>query len=109
MFPLNETQSKLTKLAQAIPADKYTPGRDVITDLDHIVTPNGVQESFIATLGGARQYVSVRGSYRRNPILIYIHGGPASIEGPMSWGFQRPWEDFFTVVEWDQRAAGKSF
>ncbi|HKD24037.1 MAG TPA: alpha/beta hydrolase [Rhizomicrobium sp.] len=89
--------------------DKYTPGRDVITDLDRIVTPNGVQESFIATLGGARQYVSVRGADRRNPILLYIHGGPASVELPLSWGFQRPWEDFFTVVEWDQRAAGKSF
>jgi proline iminopeptidase len=92
-----------------IPADKYSPGREVIANLDHIATPNGIQESFIATLGGARQFVSVRGSDKRNPILIYIHGGPASIEAPMSWAFQRPWEDFFTVVEWDQRAAGKSF
>jgi len=93
----------------SVSADKYTPGRDVITDLDRIVTPNGVQESFIATLGGARQYVSVRGSDRRNPILLFIHGGPAAVEGPLAWGFQRPWEDYFTVVEWDQRAAGKSF
>jgi proline iminopeptidase len=92
-----------------IPADKYSPAREVIANLDHIVTPNGVQESFIATLGGAREYVSVRGSDRRNPILIYIHGGPASIEAPMSWAFQRPWEDYFTVVEWDQRGAGKSY
>ncbi|HUO92165.1 MAG TPA: alpha/beta hydrolase [Rhizomicrobium sp.] len=92
-----------------IPVDKYTPGRDLVTALDRIVTPNGVQECFIATLGGARQYVSVRGSDRRNPILLYIHGGPASVELPLSWSFQRPWEDYFTVVEWDQRAAGKSF
>jgi pimeloyl-ACP methyl ester carboxylesterase len=28
---------------------------------------------------------------------------------PLSWTFQRPWEDFFTVVEWDQRGAGKTF
>src|SRR3546814_14739957 len=28
---------------------------------------------------------------------------------PMAWAFQRPWEDFFTVVQWDQRGAGKSF
>jgi len=26
-----------------------------------------------------------------------------------SWTFQRPWEDFFTVVQWDQRGAGKTF
>lgn len=93
----------------AIPPDAYSPGRALVADLQSIVTPRGVQESFVATLGGARQYVSVRGADRRNPILLYIHGGPASVELPISWSFQRPWEDFFTVVEWDQRAAGKSF
>lgn len=92
-----------------IPADTYSPGRALVSDLDRIVTSNGVQESIIATLGVARQYVSVRGADRGNPILLYIHGGPASVELPISWSFQRPWEDFFTVVQWDQRAAGKSF
>ena len=28
---------------------------------------------------------------------------------PFAWSFQRPWEDFFTVVQWDQRGAGKSY
>ena len=92
-----------------IAADNYSPGRALVGDLDRIVTPHGVQESFIATLGGARQYVSVRGADRANPIILYVHGGPASFELPISWSFQRPWEDFFTVVQWDQRAAGKSF
>jgi proline iminopeptidase len=92
-----------------IPADAYSPGRALVADFDRIVSPRGVQESFVATLGGARQYVSVRGADRRNPILLYIHGGPASVELPISWSFQRPWEDYFTVVQWDQRAAGKSF
>lgn len=27
---------------------------------------------------------------------------------PLSWTFQRPWEDYFTVVQWDQRGAGKT-
>jgi proline iminopeptidase len=92
-----------------IPADSYSPGRALVADLNRIVTPNGVQESFIATLGGARQYVSVRGADRANPIILFVHGGPASVELPLSWSFQRPWEDSFTVVQWDQRAAGKSF
>ncbi len=102
-------QSKVEPVSPGIPEDRYTPGRVLVTDFDRIVTPRGVQESFVATLGGARQYVSVRGADRRNPILLYVHGGPASVELPISWSFQRPWEDFFTVVEWDQRAAGKSF
>ena len=33
-----------------------------------IVTPNGVQESFVATLGGARQAVSVRGADRAKQV-----------------------------------------
>jgi pimeloyl-ACP methyl ester carboxylesterase len=53
--------------------------------------------------------VNVRGSDRKNPILIFVHGGPAAPEMPVSWAFQRPWEDYFTVVEWDQRGAGKSY
>lgn len=28
---------------------------------------------------------------------------------PIAWAFQRPWEDFFTVVQWDQRGAGRSY
>ena len=90
-------------------ADIYAPGRAIVADLDRIVTPNGVQETFEAVLGGARQVVNVRGADRGNPILIYIHGGPGAVEMPFGWAFQRPWEDFFTVVQWDQRGAGRSY
>ena len=89
--------------------DPYAPGRALITDLDRIVTPRGVQETFEVTLGGARQVVNVRGADRNNPILIYVHGGPGAVEMPFAWAFQRPWEDFFTVVQWDQRGAGRSY
>ncbi|MBA3895784.1 MAG: alpha/beta hydrolase [Sphingomonadaceae bacterium] len=96
--------------AQTAPdGDVYTPGRALVTDIDRIVTPNGVQESFVATLGGARQVVSVRGADRANPILLFIHGGPGSPEMHIAWSFERPWEDYFTVVQWDQRGAGMSF
>lgn len=60
-------------------------------------------------LGGARQVVNVRGADRANPVLLFIHGGPGAVEMPIAWSFQRPWEDFFTVVQWDQRGAGRSY
>lgn len=97
-------------LAQTGPADDpNAAGRAIVADIQRVVTPNGVQETFEATLGGARQVVNVRGADRRNPILIFVHGGPAAVEMPIAWAFQRPWEDYFTVVQWDQRGAGRSF
>ena len=91
------------------PADVFAPGRAIVADIGLVVTPRGVQESFEVTLGGARQAVSVRGADRANPILIFVHGGPGSPEMHIAWSFQRAWEDYFTVVQWDQRGAGKSF
>lgn len=78
--------------------DPHSEGRQIIADIGRIVTPNGVQETFEMTLGGTRQVVNVRGSDRNNPLLIFIHGGPGAVEMPIAWSFQRPWEDFFTVV-----------
>lgn len=89
--------------------DVYARGREIVADINRIVTPNGVQETFEATLGGARQVVNVRGADRGNPILVFVHGGPGAVEMPVAWSFQRPWEDYFTVVQWDQRGAGRSF
>ncbi|APR54181.1 alpha/beta fold hydrolase [Sphingomonas koreensis] len=95
--------------ATAKPDDPYAPGREIIADIGRIVAPNGVQETFELTLGGARQVVNVRGADRDNPILLFIHGGPGAVEMPIAWTFQRPWEDYFTVVQWDQRGAGRSY
>lgn len=89
--------------------DAYAPARAIVADIGKIVTPNGVQETFEVTLGGARQIVNVRGSDRANPILIFVHGGPGAVEMPFAWAFQRPWEDVFTVVQYDQRGAGRSY
>jgi proline iminopeptidase len=95
-------------LAQtATPAQSPDP-RAVIAAAQ-AVAPGGIQELQAVELGGVKQWISVRGNDRSNPILLFIHGGPGSPMMPESWTFQRPWEDFFTVVQWDQRGAGKSF
>ncbi len=99
----------VTAPAQAQGDDAYAPARAIVADLNRIVTPNGVQETFVATLGGAKQVVNVRGADRDNPILLFVHGGPGAVEMPFAWAFQRPWEDVFTVVQYDQRGAGRSY
>ena len=89
------------------PADPYAPAKAIVADVNRIVTPNGVQENLVVTLGGARQAINVRGADRNNPILVFVHGGPGAVEMPFAWAFQRPWEDVFTVVQYDQRGAGR--
>ncbi len=91
------------------PADPYAPAKEIIREARRIVTPNGVEETFTIRLGGVQQVVNVRGNDRNNPLLLFVHGGPGAVEMPFAWHFQRPWEDFFTVVQWDQRAAGRSY
>ena len=34
---------------------------------------------------------------------------PGYVSIPMSWWFSRGWEEYFTIVQWDQRAAGKTY
>lgn len=89
--------------------DPYLPARDVMSDLQEIVTPNGIQETLEIEIGGIRQVLNIRGTDRDNPILLFLHGGPGATEMPVAWTFQRPWEDYFTVVHWDQRGAGKTY
>jgi pimeloyl-ACP methyl ester carboxylesterase len=83
--------------------------RAIITDLNRIVAPHGIQESYKLRVGGIDQWIYVRGQDATNPIILFIHGGPASPLSPTSWEFQRPMEEYFTVVNWDQRGAGKTF
>src|ERR1700687_3535710 len=81
----------------------------IIANARKIVTPNGVERLEKVRIGGIEQWVSIRGADKRNPVLLLIHGGPGYVSMPMSWWFTRGWEEYFTVVQWDQRGAGKTY
>lgn len=83
-------------------------GRRVIADLGRIPNPEAVDRTTFVELGGVEQFVSMRGRSTANPVLIVCHGGPALPSLPSSWTWQRGVEDYFTVVNYDQRASGKS-
>lgn len=86
--------------------------RDSITarlaDLRRIHTPDGIERLEPVSINGTTQWVSVRGKHRTNPVIVMIHGGPGSPTMPLTWAYQAPWEDFFTVVQYDQRGVGKN-
>ncbi|HUO88971.1 MAG TPA: alpha/beta hydrolase [Rhizomicrobium sp.] len=72
-----------------------------------IATPNGIDEKSFVRLNGLDQWVTIRGEDRRNPVLLVISGGPGNTLVPLEALF-RPWEKHFTVVQWDQRGAGRT-
>jgi pimeloyl-ACP methyl ester carboxylesterase len=80
-----------------------------IADLNRIHTPEGIEVVEPVDVNGSTQWISIRGLSRANPVLLFVHGGPGSAMLGMSWAYQKPWEDFFTVVNWDQRGVGKNF
>jgi pimeloyl-ACP methyl ester carboxylesterase len=81
----------------------------VVRQLRRIVTPNGIERAQTVRIGGIDQWVTIRGDDRRNPVLLVLHGGPGYVETPLNWWYARGWEEYFTVVEWDQRGAGKTY
>lgn len=96
--------------AQETPdAKNYARSRAVIEDLQRIPAPTGIQDAYKARIGGIDQWLNVRGQDRENPIILFVHGGPAAPVTPTMWQFQRPIEEYFTVVHWDQRGAGKTY
>jgi proline iminopeptidase len=80
----------------------------IIANARKILTPNGIERLEKVQIGGIPQWVLIRGVDRRNPVLVVFHGGPGYVDMPTSWWFGRGWEEYFTVVYWDQRAAGKT-
>jgi len=101
----------LAALAAALPCAlaAQPTGKQIIADVSRIVAPAGVQENFKLHINGIDQWVYTRGQDRKNPVLLFVHGGPASPSAPTMWMYQRPFEEYFTVVNYDQRGAGKTY
>ncbi len=70
--------------------------------------PNAIAELRGLQLGGLDQWVLLRGHDRRNPVLLWLHGGPGGAQMPFAHRLDTELERHFVVVHWDQRGAGKS-
>jgi len=73
-----------------------------------ITAREGIDEQHFVEAGGIEHWITIRGTDRRNPITLFVHGGPAEIVSfvPMS---TLAMELNFTVVHWDQRGAGRTY
>lgn len=76
---------------------------------NHITAENGVDEGVYVNLGGQEQYLLIRGENKDNPVLIWLHGGPAGPEGYVNYYFQKNLLSDYTVINWDQRGCGRTY
>lgn len=73
-------------------------------------TPEGgtkIAKKGWANIGGIQQGYFIRGEDERNPVILFLHGGPGSPELPMIKDTEL--EKHFTVCYWDQRGTGMTF
>jgi pimeloyl-ACP methyl ester carboxylesterase len=109
LFAFLATATSSASAQQCPDVTPYLKARETIQDLGRIVAPNGIQEAYKTPIGGLDHWINVRGQDKSNPIIVFVHGGPASPLIPTLWQFQRPLEEYFTVVNFDQRGAGKTY
>jgi pimeloyl-ACP methyl ester carboxylesterase len=76
-----------------------------------IKTSNGISSLEEITLGNLKQWIFIRGTDQKNPVLIFLHGGPGAPVVGMSSSRKLDAKliKHFTVVHWDQRGTGKSY
>lgn len=95
-------------LAISTTAAAQTPN-ETFGNVRKLVTSDAIQTEGLVEIGGIKQWISVRGRHKANPILLFLHGGPGFTVSPVSYYYMRDWEEYFTVVQWDQRGAGKTY
>lgn len=66
------------------------------------------EEGFIQ-IGGIGQWITIKGEDKRNPVILFLHGGPGDAGSPFAESVFGAWEKDFTLVQWDQRGAGRTY
>lgn len=72
-------------------------------------TRNGIDEQSYVMLGGQEQYLHIRGEDVRNPVIVWLHGGPAGPDGYFTYTFSNYLVNEYTFVCWDQRGCGRTY
>ncbi|ULQ50895.1 alpha/beta fold hydrolase [Flavihumibacter fluvii] len=81
-----------------------------ITRARNKVAIHAISEMNDLMVNNWKQFVLIRGAdTTRNPVLLFLHGGPGASGTPLMRTYNKDLEQDFTVVYWDQRGAGKSY
>ncbi|MBJ7312932.1 alpha/beta fold hydrolase [Rugamonas sp. CCM 8940] len=72
-------------------------------------TPQAVNEAGYVAIGGIAQWVTIKGASCANPVILVVHGGPGNPLSPYADALYGAWQKDYTLVQWDQRGAGRTY
>ena len=88
----------------------YSPGKiEQYSDVTGKPIAGSISEKTFITIGSVKQGMFIRSRNINNPVLLYVHGGPAFPNYFLIDKFNPGLEDFFTVCYWEQRGGGLSY
>ncbi|HEY0115672.1 MAG TPA: alpha/beta hydrolase [Allosphingosinicella sp.] len=97
----------LTPLAAA--AQPAEPAPELLPPIACSASDQPIRTQGFLPIGGIDQWVTIRGAACGNPVILFIHGGPGNPMSPYSETIFAEWEKDFTIVQWDQRGAGRTY
>src|SRR5437016_3824694 len=86
----------------------FTGGLGALLLTQPALAATPIDEQGFVSIGGIDQWIAIQGSDIRNPVILFLHGGPGEAQSPFLKDFE-PWLKDFTVVNWDQRGADKTY
>lgn len=88
----------------------YSPGKpEPVRDENGNKIAGSISERTFVFIGGVRQGLFIRSKNVKNPVLLFVHGGPAFSEYFLFEKYKPGLEDNFTVCYWEQRSGGLSY
>ncbi len=67
---------------------------------------SGISSSEAVIIGGIKQWINIKGVSDKNPVLLFLHGGPGNSAMGYANRFTTELQKHFVVVQWDQRESG---
>ena len=87
-----------------------SPGRlKPYVDQEGRAIAGSVSEKVFIEIGRVKQGMFIRGKDIKNPVLLFVHGGPSFPEYFLVEKYPVGLEDHFTVCYWEQRGGGISY
>jgi pimeloyl-ACP methyl ester carboxylesterase len=99
----------LSLLGQATPAGDAAAPRTAAAPAACARADSPIDAAGFVPIGGIEQWVTISGRRCGNPVLLFLHGGPGNPLSPYADALFSAWERDFTLVQWDQRGAGRTF